>query len=168
MRVHRAVLLNQAGKNKTQEDHWVDFVTAYFPTGRNGPDEARLLWKEWRTALVKNEPGGVSLTHGRPAAHWTPDAYGALVIDLESMADDFEYAVDQFIQALAADEKRAAVVRDRWQKRAWTIRPLTWEVQQPLGSGSGYTGGDSRCGGGHGFESGEAVACLSTVRSRGC
>jgi hypothetical protein len=71
----------------------------------------------------------VSVTHGRPGAHWNPDGHGALVIDLESMADDFEYAVDQFTQALAADEKRAAVVHGRWQERAWTMRPLTWVPQ---------------------------------------
>lgn len=138
VRVHRAALLNQEGDK--EGEGWTQFVTAYFPPGRNGPDEARLLWKEWRTALVKNEPGGVSLRHGRPDLHWKLDGHGDPIINLESMADDFEYAVDQFIQALAADEKRAVVVRDRWQKRAWTIRPLTWEPQQPLGSVSGFTG----------------------------
>ena len=45
----------------------------------------------------------MALTHGQSGIHWERDEHGGAVLDLESLANDFEYAVDQFIAALRAD-----------------------------------------------------------------
>jgi hypothetical protein len=84
---------------------WVEFFTRYFPSGRNSEADAKLPWEDWRVGLRKDETPllRIAITHGQPNLHWQIDMRGALVINLESMWDDFEYAVDQFISALAAD-----------------------------------------------------------------
>lgn len=112
--------------DERQGDGWVRFLTTYFPQGHDNEGDARLLWNDWRTGLVKDRAPqvGVSLTHGHPEQHWKPDDHGALCIDLESMWDDFEHAVNQFVDALGADRRRAKVVLARYEKRRWTERPF--------------------------------------------
>jgi len=133
-RIHRAVRLNQRGTR--DGDGWEQFFEAYFPTGRNSRADAEVLWADWRVGLLKDRVplDRVSITHGHPEQHWKPDARGALCIDLESMWDDFEHAVDRFIEALAANKRRAAVVRRRWRRRTWTVRPFMLQPQMPLGT----------------------------------
>jgi hypothetical protein len=124
-KIHRAALLN-ARSSDGQGDGWVRFLTTYFPSGRNGMADAQLLWDDWRTGLLKDRAprAHVSLTHGHPEQHWKLDSYAALCIELESMWDDFEYAVNQFVQALRSDKARARIVLSRYEKRTWTERPF--------------------------------------------
>jgi hypothetical protein len=135
-RVHRAARLNQRGTR--EGDGWRQFIEAYFPSGRNGRADADRLWKKWRVGLLKDYVplDGVAVTHGQPEAHWQRDSQGAFVVNLESMWDDFEYAVDQFIAVIAADKKQAAVVRRRWLSRTWTVRPFQL-LPQMIGSKHG-------------------------------
>jgi hypothetical protein len=135
-RIHRAARLNQRGDD--EGEGWRQFVVDYFPDGRNDPDDAWLLWKKWRTSLLKDyTPGdGVAMTHGRPDLHWQTDSQGCLVIDLESMWDDFEHAVHRFVDALASDDDRAPVVYQRWKKRSWTVGPFA-VIPQTIGDKHG-------------------------------
>src|SRR5947208_2407136 len=85
-RIHRAAGLAQRGDG--QGEGWVQYFVNYFPPRRSLADDARLLWNEWRTPLLKHEtPGhGVSMTHGQPFVHWQRDQEtGDLCINLESM-----------------------------------------------------------------------------------
>ena len=115
-KIHRAALLNQTGS--AQGKGWIQFLSAYFPAGRNGEGDAQLLWDDWRTGLVKDRApeGGVSITHGHPEQHWKLDGYGALCIDLESMWVDFEYSVNRFVEALEGSKRHAEIVVARYRK----------------------------------------------------
>jgi hypothetical protein len=130
-RIHRAAKLNQTvtGEGKG----WVEFFTDYFPSGRSSAADARRLWKDWRVGLLKDGTPleRVVIAYNHPELHWKLDVHGALCINLESMRDDFEYAVERFTQALAADKRRAAVVRRRWKERTWTARPFQLLPQAP-------------------------------------
>lgn len=122
VRIHRAAGLNQAkadGEGDGRRRYFVD----YFPEGRNSVEDANYLWKEWRTRLLKHEsPRGI--THGQPHAHWQRLPEGGFCVNLESMWDDFEHSVEAFVEALKTDERRRAMVMQRWRDRAWTIRDL--------------------------------------------
>jgi hypothetical protein len=50
--VHRAAALFRKGDDG---DTWRKYVTAFFPEGRNDPEDAQKLWVGWRTSLLKNE-----------------------------------------------------------------------------------------------------------------
>ena len=121
IRIHRAALLN---KSKTDRDGeaWGRFFREHFVPPVD-EDVSRLLWREWRTKLVKEDtPGrGVAITHGIPQIHWKQDARHGLCIDLESMWSDFETAVDHFLSSLRADSKRRRVVIERWKQREWRV-----------------------------------------------
>ena len=66
--VHNATRLDQYGA-ESQTGAWVRYLTSYFPPGKNSEPDARLLWTDWRTALLKKQaPGpGVLVTHGQSA-----------------------------------------------------------------------------------------------------
>jgi hypothetical protein len=63
--VHRAARLDQRG-SESETDAWVRYLTEHFPPGRNDAADARLLFGQWRTPLLKDDtPGsGVVITHG--------------------------------------------------------------------------------------------------------
>ena len=120
-RIHRAARLNQA-KNDGEGEAWCRYFDQHFPPFRG--QQAKLLWDDWRTRLLKDETpgGGVVVSHGSARAHWTRDASGRLLVDLESMWDDFEKSVESFIDSLAADPRRRRIVLDRYRKRVWTVQ----------------------------------------------
>lgn len=70
--------------------------------------------------MKDGHPGGVLITHGHPEAHW-PRPDGQLVINLESMWDDFTQSVDKFIEALRRTPDRRAIVLDRAKARAYRV-----------------------------------------------
>jgi hypothetical protein len=76
---------------------WVRYRTSHFPAPRNGEQDAKVLWTDWRTSLVKDGALGPSvlITHGQPAAHWLRHGHGRLRISLESMRDELLTAVDR-------------------------------------------------------------------------
>jgi hypothetical protein len=51
-RIHRAARLVQTGDRDGRG--WIQYLTGYFPEGRNGKEDANLLWNEWRTKLLKD------------------------------------------------------------------------------------------------------------------
>jgi hypothetical protein len=116
--IHRAVKLIQRN-GEGEGASWVRYVETYFPPGRNGRREAKLLWSEWRTPLVKTEAPGkkVKITHGAPVVHWVYNDAGALGIDLESLWDDFEHSVDALITAMRTDRVLRETVLGRWHKQ---------------------------------------------------
>jgi hypothetical protein len=120
--VLRAAKLDQTG-SESETDAWVRFVTSHYPDGRNGKAEARLLFSDWRTSLLKKDtPGvGVSITHGLAQVHWRRNESGSLGLNLEDAWDDFEAAVDSFVESLR-DSPRRDFVLSRWETQRWEVR----------------------------------------------
>jgi len=119
--VHRATKLAAYG-SEGEGQAWTDYLTRHFPPGRRTEADAKLLWKDWRTALLKlDSPGpGVGVTHGQPHAHWTRDD-GRLILNLEDAWADFATSVESLIASLRASPKRAEVVLNRWHKSRWEV-----------------------------------------------
>ncbi len=126
MAIHRAVQLTKTG-DESETRTWVRYVVDYFPAGRNDPDDAKALWKDWRTSLVKKETPGatVSITHGQPHLHWMRNEEdGALVVNLEDLWDDFEASVEALAESLTRDAHRRRIVLKRWRERTWEVRSV--------------------------------------------
>jgi hypothetical protein len=123
--VHRAARLDQRA-SESETDAWVRYVSEHFPPGRNDAADARLLFGQWRTPLLKDDtPGtGLVITHGQPVLHWQRDGDGRLCIDLETMWADFESSVDHLIEYLRSTPDRRAVALKRWQESAWTVQAI--------------------------------------------
>ncbi|HEY3959276.1 MAG TPA: hypothetical protein VGL68_02070 [Solirubrobacteraceae bacterium] len=134
--VHRASLLARAG-DANETTYWISYVTQYFPAGRNNAADAKLLWKEWRTDLLKRDcPGDfVVMTHGKPDMHWQR-AGNRLCIDLESMWDDFVYSVDKFIKYLANTPEREKITLQRLEGSSWTVQMFS-NLSPPVSGASG-------------------------------
>jgi hypothetical protein len=115
-----------ARNSDSEGDAFVRFLVDFFPEGRNNESDARLLWTDWRTSLVKyRSPGpGVSVTHGQPHLHWQRSSDGQLLLNLEDMERDYEASVHAFIEALGADSDRRAIALDRV-----TRNPIRYEVR---------------------------------------
>lgn len=109
---------------------WVRFLSEHYPDGRNDKDAAKLLFKDWRTSLLKDDTPGVDvvITHGQPQLHWQRDEKGSLGLNLEDAWDDFETAVDSFVDSLR-DSLRRDLVLGRWEKHRWEIRPFASSVR---------------------------------------
>ena len=93
IRFHRVARLNQPWEKKYEGRGWIRFFTEHFP---RGDGHAELLWTDWRVTLLKDDSTGpgVSVTHGQPDAHWQiSHPSGRLIIDLESMWDDYEASI---------------------------------------------------------------------------
>jgi hypothetical protein len=123
--VHRAVKLIQEG-SEGEGAAWIRYFAEFFPPGRNGREEAKTLWRDWRTGLVKSETPGprVKMSHGQSQVHWVRDRDGALGVNLEDMWDDFVQSVDRLIDALRNDEKLRDTVLGRFAKQKITVKPF--------------------------------------------
>jgi hypothetical protein len=112
--VHQASKLD-ARAHESETGAWLRYVTSHFPAQRNSEQDARVLWTDWRTSLLKHGAPGPSvlITHGQPAAHWLRDGSGRLCIDLESMWDDFAASVRQFVAFLRTPPDRREVALER-------------------------------------------------------
>jgi hypothetical protein len=121
IRFHRAARLSERSSYREGQG-WCRFFADHFP---RGDANALLLWEHWRVPLLKDEmPGaGVVITHRQPWLHWRMTDRG-LAVDLESMWDDFERAVDTFIASLAASPERRRVAVRRWRERSWAVQPV--------------------------------------------
>jgi hypothetical protein len=118
--VHRAARLYQTGDG--QKDGWIQYVTAFFPKGKNSKEDAERLWQGWRCSLLKDERPVVPITHGQSFAHWGRDGTGQPMLNLEDAWDDYAYSVERFIVYLQTDSKRRAIALRRWRERAWTVQ----------------------------------------------
>jgi hypothetical protein len=129
--VHRVARLDQT-RTESETDAWVRFVSTCFPDGRNASDDARTLFRDWRTSLLKRDaPGpGVAITHGQSQIHWARDGDGRLWINLEDMWADFKFSIETFLSVVASDPRRTAIVVDRWDRSRWEV-----QLFQPVGSG---------------------------------
>ncbi len=138
-RVHRVARLSQTVKGEGAG--WEQLFIEFFPAGRSSRADAKLLWTKWRIGLVKDlaPASGVALAHGQRGLHWQLDMQEALVIDLESMCDDFEHAVNELVAVLAKDVSRRAMVMERWRERTWTVRPAQLLQQTQFRAGSRST-----------------------------
>jgi hypothetical protein len=101
VRFHRAARINGPGVSEAKG--WMRFFKEHFP---RGDQYAGLLWVRWRIALLKDAyPGpGVAISHGQAHGHWHVVDPGGLLINLESMWDDYEQSIDSMIRTLAADD----------------------------------------------------------------
>jgi hypothetical protein len=131
--VHRATLLSKPGP-AGEGRGWIQYLTAHFPEGHNGANDAELLWKEWRTPLLKKDCPGpmVPITHGKPELHWKRDQDGRLCIDLESMWNDFAYSVDHLVKHLRATPERGEVVLQRLQASQWSVQFFDSTLNTPV------------------------------------
>jgi len=125
--VHRASRLAKRRSKEGEGEAWVYYVTTFFPSGHSGAGDARLLWKEWRTHLLKEDCPGpfVPVTHGQPHAHWTRDPAGQLCVDLESMWDDFAASVEGFVSYLEQNDEPRRVALKRLRESQWAVQPLS-------------------------------------------
>lgn len=133
VRVHKAAGLNQTvtGEGKG----WCQYFEEHFPKRpERRPEDAKLLWDDWRVGLVKWEApkGGVTVTHGQPEAHWYREPDGTLCLNLESMRDDFAASVENFLALLRRDEGRRTEALRRWRERDWVVRQLVIPETHPL------------------------------------
>ena len=124
--VHNATRLDQYGA-ESQTGAWIRYLLSYFPAGKNSDADARLLWTDWRTALLKKQaPGpGVLVTHGQSAVHWRRDQQGRLCINLEDMWADFESWVSVFIEYLRKTPDRRDVALGRAQESSVAVIQFT-------------------------------------------
>jgi hypothetical protein len=123
--VHRASRLD-ARSSESETDAWVRYVSDHFPPGRNHPNDARVLFADWRTSLLKDDSPGprVPITHGQSHAHWERDARGRLCINLEDMWADFERSVEHFVAYLRATGDRRSIVLARWRETTTVVEPF--------------------------------------------
>jgi hypothetical protein len=68
--VHHASRLNRR-KADSETEAWERYFTDYFPPGRNDRNDARLLFGEWRTCLLKDDTPGerILVSHGQSGGH---------------------------------------------------------------------------------------------------
>ena len=127
--IHNAARLNQHSVDN-QTGAWIRYFMSYFPPGKNSERDARLLWTDWRTDLLKKQaPGsGVVVTHGQPAVHWRRDELGRLCINLEDMWADFESSVDAFVEHLHETPDRRRIALRRARESAVAIIQFTTTV----------------------------------------
>jgi hypothetical protein len=123
IRFQAVVRLSQTGGAKGR-DRWAAYFREHFP---RGDEHAILLWTAWRKPLLRNEPpgAGVIVAYGCPDAHWQHVPVGqvaALVVDLESMWEDYERSVESFLDACHGDAERAARALRRWSQRPRALR----------------------------------------------
>jgi hypothetical protein len=130
IRFHRAARLNVAGTKTGEQRGWCQYFEEHFP---RGGEHGELLFTRWRTTLLKDEmPGrGVLITHGQAEVHWLMSARG-LVVNLESMWNEFEASVDHLLAALASDDEHRTRVLAHFEKTRWTVRPVEILVPRPV------------------------------------
>jgi hypothetical protein len=123
--IHRASRLD-AHRSESETEAWVRYMTDHFPPGTNDASEARLLFDEWRTSLLKDDAPGprVPITHGQSDAHRVRDPDGRLCLNLEDMWAEFERSVDHFIAYLRTTPLRRETVLKRWREKFWTVQPF--------------------------------------------
>jgi hypothetical protein len=116
--IHRAALLDRMS-SETEGEAFVRYIRSHFPTRKRTRRDARLLWKEWRCALIKADSprSEITVSHGQEKSkiHWKRGEDGRLNIALEGMWRDFERSVDNFIKYLRASEERRSVVLERFR-----------------------------------------------------
>jgi hypothetical protein len=123
--IHRAAgLFRSGGDGET----WRKYVTAFFPEGRNAPEDAEKLWVGWRTSLLKNEQPVVPITHGQSDAHWRRE-HGYPVLNLEDAWDDYRHSVERFIEHLRSHPDERANTLRRWRERSWTVRQIQFDPE---------------------------------------
>ncbi len=140
--VHTATRLDQYGA-ETQTGAWTRYLSSYFPAGKNSDVDARLLWTDWRTALLKKQaPGlGVLVTHGQSAVLWRRDEHGRLCIYLEDMWADFESSVSVFIEYLRKTPDRRGVALRRAQESSVAVIEFTTALSCASAPVSGLASG---------------------------
>ncbi len=123
--VHRASRLDRRSSD-SETDAWVRYMSEHFPPTRNDPSDARLLFGDWRTSLLKDDSPGslVPITHGQSHAHWRRDEHGRLCINLGDMWAGFEHSVDHFIGYLRATDERRSIVLSRWRQTTIVVEPF--------------------------------------------
>jgi hypothetical protein len=129
IRFHRAARLNQRASDR-EGQAWVRYFGEHFPRGY---EHARLLWREWRVPLLKDEtPGaGVAISHGQPHMHWQVTSHG-LYLNLESLWADYVTSVENFAAMLDADAARRKVALERWRKLQWSVEMVTVPTTLPV------------------------------------
>ena len=137
--VHNAARLNQHGAD-SQTGAWIRYLTSYFPAGRNSEQDAKLLWTDWRTDLLKKQaPGpGIVVTHGQSHVHWRQDEHGRLCLNLEDLWSDFETSIAAFVDHLrrTPDRRSVALARARESEVAVIEFRTTVPVTSATASGA--------------------------------
>jgi hypothetical protein len=123
IRFHRGARLNRP-TGVGEGEGWAIYFEEHFP---RGSEHAHLLWTKWPVPLLKDEtPGsGVAITHGQSQAHWVVTDLG-LVVNLESMWDDYEASVESLAALLLEDAARRDATLDAWAKHQWFVQQVDY------------------------------------------
>jgi hypothetical protein len=160
--IQKITLLDKCKDSESETDAWVRYFVRCFPEDRNHAADARLLFDDWRTSLIKNGAPGerVVVCHGRQLnSHWVWDRHDRLSIDLESMWDDFERSLGEFEKYLREDPTRRAIALDRFRKKGtFSVEEL---IPRDFGALAGATVFDSS-----GAFSASASSSLSVIKPR--
>lgn len=130
VRINRAALL--WGTGNSDQRKWVQFLTTFFPGDRYTDDVALLLWTDWRNGLVKDGSprSGVAVAHRHREWHLV-SVDGPLVVNLESMCEDFDEAVHAAVASLEGKAERRTIVLIRWKD--WEVRTVVRPIS-PIGT----------------------------------
>jgi hypothetical protein len=143
--IQKITLLDRFKDSESETNAWVRYFVRCFPEDRNDGTDARLLFDDWRTSLIKNGAPGerVVICHGRqPNSHWVWDRHDRLSIDLESMWDDFGHSLGEFDRYLRENPDRCAIALDRFNRKGtFTVEEL---IPRDYGMLAGPTVVDSR------------------------
>jgi hypothetical protein len=136
--VHNASRLNQHAAD-TQTGAWIRYFTSYFPPGRNSEHDAKLLWTDWRTDLLKKQaPGqGIVITHGQSHVHWRRDEHTRLCLNLEDLWSDFESSVEAFVDYLRRSPERRSVALKRARESSVAVIEFTTTIPAASAPASG-------------------------------
>lgn len=137
IRVHRAarlyspqlILRARQGERGVEGKGWNIYFNENWPKASR---EAELLWKHWRTPLLKDASPGVrvTITHGQRGAHFRRDTRDRLIVDLESMWEGFEGSVARMLDRLRKDAARRDATLVAWTERQWRVEQVT--LQDPV------------------------------------
>jgi hypothetical protein len=121
---HRLARLPQRDPDARQGRAWAIFFAEYVPhLGPHGP----LLWKDWRTPLLKDDAPGPHVIIGQrePDAHCATFDGDKLFVDLESAITDFITALDALLARCENDDDLRATVLHNWRATQWTVQAFT-------------------------------------------
>jgi hypothetical protein len=129
IRFTRLSRLNAPSKIGADSERWALLLREHSP---RGDEHGHLLWTQWRSGLLKNDAPGpdVAVAHLEPKAHRTfVNPGNKLLLNLESLWDEYEGMVDSLIAACGADATLRERVLSRWAAHDWSVGIVSYVAQ---------------------------------------
>jgi hypothetical protein len=121
IRFTRLSRLSAPSKVKGDGERWRLLLSEHSPRGE---EHEHLLWTQWRSGLLKNDAPGpdIAVAHLEPEAHRTFVSPGnKLLLNLESLWDEYEGTVVSLVAACATNEILCERVLTRWAEHDWSV-----------------------------------------------